>query len=206
MQPFDRHPVIPILIVENPEEAVRAVGAIVEGGLDVIEITLRKANALAVLEACVKAFPHAVIGAGMVQRPSEVTAAKSAGARFLTSPGLTAGLAAAGIASGLPFMPGAATASEVMVARDMSFPFLKFFPAFEAGGVPLLRSFAAAFAGIEFCPAGGIDEEMAAEYLAQPNVPVVGATWIAKAEAIDQGDWRGITDRARRAVAFKRVA
>jgi 2-dehydro-3-deoxyphosphogluconate aldolase/(4S)-4-hydroxy-2-oxoglutarate aldolase len=205
MQPFERHPVIPILIVERPGDAVRAAGALIEGGLDTIEITLRKANALAVLEAVVKAFPQAIIGAGMVQRPADVTAAKHAGARFLTSPGLTAGLAAAGIASGLPFMPGAATASEVMAARDMSFPFMKFFPAVEAGGVPLLKAFAAAFPGIMFCPAGGLTEENAPSYLALPNVPVVGATWIAKSEAVDEADWSGITERAKRAAAFKRA-
>jgi 2-dehydro-3-deoxyphosphogluconate aldolase/(4S)-4-hydroxy-2-oxoglutarate aldolase len=204
MQPFDRHSAIPILIVNHPDDAVRAAGALIEGGLDVIEITVRLANAPAAIEAVVKAFPTAVIGAGMVQRPADVTAARNAGAKFLTSPGLTAGVAASGIASGLPFMPGVATASEVMAAREMSCPFLKFFPAAEAGGLALLKVFAAAFPGIAFCPAGGVTEANAPDYLALPNVPVVGATWIAKPEAIAERDWSGITARAKHAAAFGR--
>jgi 2-dehydro-3-deoxyphosphogluconate aldolase/(4S)-4-hydroxy-2-oxoglutarate aldolase len=203
MQPFDRHPAIPILIVTSADDAVRAAGALIEGGLDVIEITMRLANAAAAIEAVAKAFPQATVGAGMVQRPADVTAARNAGARFLTSPGLTGALAAAGIASGLPFIPGVSTASEVMAARELSFPFLKFFPAAEAGGIPLLKAFASAFPGIALCPAGGVTEANAADYLALPNVPVVGATWIANPESIAERDWSGITARATRAAALR---
>ncbi|MEI9986972.1 MAG: hypothetical protein WDN69_29710 [Aliidongia sp.] len=123
--------------------------------------------------------------------------------QFLVSPGLTPDLAAAGIASGLPYLPGAVTASEILAARELNFSFLKFFPAREAGGPALLRSFAPVFQGIVFCPTGGINEENVAEYLALPNVPVVGGTWVANREAIDGRDWSGITARAKRAVALR---
>jgi 2-dehydro-3-deoxyphosphogluconate aldolase/(4S)-4-hydroxy-2-oxoglutarate aldolase len=116
---------------------------------------------------------------------------------------LTPDLAAAGIASGLPYLPGAVTASEILAARELNFTFLKFFPAREAGGPALLRSFAPVFQGIVFCPTGGINEENVGAYLALPNVPVVGGTWVANREAIEARDWSGITARAKRAAALR---
>ncbi|GGF13945.1 2-dehydro-3-deoxy-phosphogluconate aldolase [Aliidongia dinghuensis] len=198
-QPFDHTPVIPVLTIERVEDAIPLATALIEGGLNALEVTLRTPSALGVIEKIARDLPHALVGAGTVLRTADVTAAKNAGAKFLVSPGLTQSLAAAGIASGLPYLPGAVTPSEVMIAREFGFSFLKFFPAKEYGGVAMLKAWAPIFPGIEFCPTGGVSEANAAEYLALPNVPVVGGTWVANAEAIRSGDWAGIRERALRA-------
>jgi len=202
-QPFDHTPVIPVLTIERVEDAIPLATALIEGGLNALEVTLRTPNALAVIEKIARELPEALVGAGTVLRPADVTAAKNAGAKFLVSPGLTQSLAAAGISSGLPFLPGASTPSEVLTAREFGFSFLKFFPAKESGGVAMLKAWAPVFAGIVFCPTGGVTEENAVEYLALPNVPVVGGTWVANAEAIRTGDWAGILERAKRAAKLR---
>jgi len=203
-QPFDQTPVIPVVTINRVEDAVPLAEALLEGGLGTIEVTLRTPHSLAAIEAIAKALPAAMVGAGTVLRSADITAARNAGARFLVSPGLTPDLAAAGIASGLPYLPGAVTASEILAARELNFTFLKFFPAREAGGPALLRSFAPVFQGIVFCPTGGITEENVGDYLALPNVPVVGGTWVANREAIEARDWSGISARARRAAALRK--
>jgi 2-dehydro-3-deoxyphosphogluconate aldolase / (4S)-4-hydroxy-2-oxoglutarate aldolase len=202
-QGFDQTPVIPVIAIARVEDAVPVVEALLEGGLATIEIALRTPNALAAIEAAAKALPEAKIGAGTVLRAADVTAALGAGARFLVSPGLTPDLAAAGIASGVPYLPGAVTPSEILAARELNFTFLKFFPAREAGGPALLRAYAPVFQGIAFCPTGGVTEENAAEYLSLPNVPLVGGTWIANRDAIEAKDWSGIARRAARAAALR---
>lgn len=203
-QPFDNGPVIPILTFDNVGDAVPTVAALQEGGLRTVEVTLRTPQALPAIEAIAAAFPGLNIGASLVLRPADVTAARRAGATFLVSPGLTPSLAAAGVASGLAFVPGAATASEVMAARELGFPSLRFYPAQEAGGVALLKAFADVFSGIVFCPAGGLDFATATAYLRLPNVPVVAGSWVASRAAIAAGDWKGITARARLAADLKR--
>ena len=202
-QPFDQTPVIPVVTITRVEDAVPLAEALLEGGLGTIEVTLRTPHSLAAIEAIAKALPVAMIGAGTVLRSADITAAKNAGAKFLVSPGLTPDLAAAGIASGLPYLPGAVTSSEILAARELNFTFLKFFPARDAGGPALLRSYAPVFQGIMFCPTGGINEENVHEYLSLPNVPVVGGTWVATKEAIESGDWAGISARAKRAAALR---
>jgi 2-dehydro-3-deoxyphosphogluconate aldolase/(4S)-4-hydroxy-2-oxoglutarate aldolase len=201
-QLFDNTPVIPVLTIDRLEDAMPIAEALLEGGLGTIEIALRTPHSLAAIEVIAARLPMMQVGAGTVLRSADVTAAKNAGARFLVSPGLTADLAAAGIASGLPYLPGAVTASEILAARELSFSFLKFFPAHEAGGAALLRAYAPVFQGIMFCPTGGITEANAPEYLALPNVPVVGSTWVASREAIEARDWSGIAARAKRAAAL----
>jgi 2-dehydro-3-deoxyphosphogluconate aldolase/(4S)-4-hydroxy-2-oxoglutarate aldolase len=203
---FESTSVIPIITLDRVEDAVPVAEALLEGGLGTIEVTLRTPASLAAIAAIAKALPEARVGAGTVLRTADITAARDAGARFLVSPGLTSDLAAAGLASGLPYLPGAVTSSEILAAREMSFTFLKFFPAREAGGPAMLRAYAAVFQGIVFCPTGGVTEENAAEYLALPNVPLVGGTWVANAEAIGSRDWRGIAARAKRAAALGRNA
>lgn len=205
-QPFDNGPVIPILTFDSVDRAVPTVAALLEGGLRAVEVALRTPVALAAITAIATAYPGLEIGASLVLRPADVTAARRAGATFLVSPGLTPSLAAAGVASGLTFVPGAATASEVMAARELGFPSLRFYPAQEAGGVAMLRAFADVFSGIEFCPAGGLAPETAAGYLTLPNVPAVAGSWIASREAIAAGDWKGISERARLAARLKSVA
>jgi len=202
-QPFDHTPVIPVLTIERVEDAIPLATALIEGGLNALEVTLRTPNALAVIEKIARELPDALVGAGTVLRPADVTAAKNAGAKFLVSPGLTQSLAAAGIASGLPFLPGAVTPTEVLTAREFGFSFLKFFPAKEFGGVAMLKAWAPVFAGIVFCPTGGVTLENAVDYLALPNVPVVGGTWIANAQAIRDKDWSGILARAKQAFKLR---
>jgi 2-dehydro-3-deoxyphosphogluconate aldolase/(4S)-4-hydroxy-2-oxoglutarate aldolase len=193
--------VIPVVTIDNVADAVPLARALARGGLNVIEVTLRTAAAPTAIAAIARDVPEVVVGAGTVLRDSDVTRALSAGARFLVSPGLTPELAAAGLASDVPFLPGAVTPSEVMLARELGFSVLKFYPAAGSGGVTTLRNYALVFAGTVFCPTGGVTGENAREYLALPNVPMVGGAWMATQEAIAAGDWVGITDRARRAGA-----
>jgi 2-dehydro-3-deoxyphosphogluconate aldolase / (4S)-4-hydroxy-2-oxoglutarate aldolase len=193
--------VIPVVTIEHENDAVPLARALARGGLNVVEVTLRTAAALAAISAIAHDVPEVVVGAGTVLRDSDVTRALAAGARFLVSPGLSPELAAAGLASNVPFIPGAMTPSEVIMARDLGFSFLKFYPAAGAGGVATLRNYALVFAGIAFCPTGGVTGENARDYLALSNVPVVGGAWMATPESIAAADWSGITERARRASA-----
>jgi 2-dehydro-3-deoxyphosphogluconate aldolase/(4S)-4-hydroxy-2-oxoglutarate aldolase len=194
--------VIPVLTIERREDAVPLACALLEGGLPVIEVTLRTPAALAAIAAIAGEVPQVVVGAGTVQRPADVVQACMAGARFLVSPGMTPELAAAALATELPYLPGVATPSEVMTARDLGISFLKLFPAEAVGGLALLQALAPVFPGIAFCPTGGIDERSAANYLALPNVPMVGGSWMAPREAVAAGDWATIRRMAERAAAI----
>jgi 2-dehydro-3-deoxyphosphogluconate aldolase/(4S)-4-hydroxy-2-oxoglutarate aldolase len=196
---FRETKVVPVVTIENAADAVPLARALARGGLNVIEVTLRTPAAPDSIAAIARDVPEVMVGAGTILRGSDVTRALAAGARFLVSPGLTPELAAAGLASEVPFIPGAITPSEVIVARELGFSFLKFYPAAGAGGVATLRNYALVFAGTVFCPTGGVTGENAREYLALPNVPLVGGAWMATPEAISAGDWTGITERARQA-------
>jgi 2-dehydro-3-deoxyphosphogluconate aldolase/(4S)-4-hydroxy-2-oxoglutarate aldolase len=169
-----------------------------------LEVTLRTPAALAAIAAIAQQVPQVVVGAGTVQRPVDVVQACTAGARFLVSPGMTPELAAAALATELPYLPGVATPSEVMTARDLGISFLKLFPAEAVGGFALLQALAPVFPGVAFCPTGGIDERSAAEYLALPNVPMVGGSWMAPREAVAAGDWTTVRRLAERASAIGR--
>ena len=190
--------VIPVLTIERGEDAVPLARALLEGGLPLIEVTLRTPAALSAIAAIAAEVPQVVVGAGTVQRPADVVQACTAGARFLVSPGMTPELAAAA----LPYLPGVATPSEVMTARDLGISFLKLFPAEAVGGLALLQSLAPVFPGVAFCPTGGIDEHSAAKYLALPNVPMVGGSWMAPREAVAAGDWATVRRLAERAAAI----
>jgi 2-dehydro-3-deoxyphosphogluconate aldolase/(4S)-4-hydroxy-2-oxoglutarate aldolase len=194
--------VIPVLTIERGEDAVPLARALLEGGLLVIEVTLRTPAALAAIGAIAGEVPQVVIGAGTVQRPADVVQACTAGARFLVSPGMTPELAAAALATELPYLPGVATPSEIMTARDLGISFLKLFPAEAVGGLALLQALAPVFPGVAFCPTGGIDERSAAKYLALPNVPMVGGSWMAPREAVAAGDWATVRRLAERAAAI----
>ena len=195
--------VIPVLTIEREAHAVPLARALLDGGLRLIEVTLRTPAAPAAIAAIVREVPQIVVGAGTVQRPADVVQACAAGARFLVSPGITAELAAAALATQLPYLPGVATPSEVMAARDLGISFLKLFPAEAVGGVAMLRALAPVFAGVAFCPTGGIDERAAAEFLALPNVPVVGGSWMAPSELVAAGDWAAVRRLAERAAAIR---
>jgi len=201
---FERIRVIPVLTIEDAADAVPLARALVRGGLTCLEVTLRTEAAPAAIAAIGREVPDAVVGAGTLLRPSDVTRALEAGARFLVSPGFTPSLVAAGLAAGIPYIPGVATPSEVMAARELGCSLLKFFPAASLGGPAALAALAPVFRGIAFCPTGGITEESAPSYLRLPNVPMVGGAWVAPAGAIAERDWSRITGLARRAASLKR--
>ena len=196
-------PVIPVIVIERLEQAVPLARALLAGGVKVLEVTLRTPVALAAIEAIARAVPEALVGAGTLRCAADVIAARDAGCRFGVSPGYTREIGAACRAAGLPLLPGVATAGEVMAASADGHDFLKFFPAGAAGGVPMLKALAGPFPDIVFCPTGGISATSAADYLALPNVRVVGGSWLTPAEALRAGDWARITQLARAAAALR---
>lgn len=197
--------VIPVLSVEREADAVPLARALYEGGLRVIEVTFRTAAAEAVIAVIARELPQVTVGAGTLLRAGDVAAAVRAGAKFLVSPGVTPELAGAALASDLPYLPGVATPSEIMAARALGICVMKLFPAEAMGGISLLRALAPVFPGIAFCPTGGIDERTAQHYLALPNVPMVGGSWMAPRDAIVAGDWPRIRRLAERAAGIGRA-
>jgi 2-dehydro-3-deoxyphosphogluconate aldolase/(4S)-4-hydroxy-2-oxoglutarate aldolase len=196
--------VIPVLTIERERDADQLARALYEGGLPLIEITLRTAAAPAAIAAIARELPQIVVGAGTLLRAADIATAVHAGARFLVSPGMIPELAAAALSAELPYLPGVATPSEVMGARSLGICVMKLFPAEALGGTAWLKALAPVFPGVAFCPTGGIDEASAAEYLALPNVPMVGGSWMAPKDAIAAGDWRRVRRLAERAAAIGR--
>jgi 2-dehydro-3-deoxyphosphogluconate aldolase/(4S)-4-hydroxy-2-oxoglutarate aldolase len=192
-------PVIPVIVIEDVAHAVPLAAALVAGGLPVLEITLRTPAALPAITA-MKAVPGAIVGAGTVTNPAELDAALAAGAEFIVSPGLTEPLGKAAIASGVPFLPGIATAGDIMRGLDMGLTRFKFFPAMAAGGLPALKALAAPFGQVRFCPTGGIGPDNAAEWLAFDPVLCVGGSWVAPKGAPDAA---AITAMAKAAAALR---
>lgn len=191
-------PVIPVLVVDDVAHARPLAEALVAGGLPVLEVTLRTPAALDVIRE-MAGVPGAVVGAGTVLSPQDLALAKAAGARFIVSPGLTPTLGAAARTAGVPFLPGVATASDIIRALEQGFTRLKFFPATSNGGLPALKAMASVFGAVRFCPTGGITEATAPDWLAEPAVACVGGSWIAKR---GESDWAAITARARAASAL----
>lgn len=180
-------PVIPVLVVEDAGEARELAEALVDGGLKVLEVTLRTEAALNVIRR-MNLVKGAIVGAGTVTNKDQLEASLSAGAEFIVSPGLTEPLARAAIKTGIPFLPGVATAGDIMRGMDLGLEHFKFFPAMAAGGIPALKALAAPFFGAKFCPTGGITADNAPEWLELKQVLCVGGSWIvppgAKPEAI----------------------
>jgi len=197
-------PVIPVLTIERPADAVPLARALVKGGLPVLEITLRTAAALAALEAIVKEVPEAIVGAGTVLQAAQIAQIQGLGAKFAVSPGCTAALVAATRAAGLPFLPGVQTVSEAMTAAEQGYRVLKFFPADSAGGLAWLKAVGAPLAGLRFCPTGGIAADTAEAYLSQANVTCVGGSWVAPRQAVIAQDWSQIERLAAAASCYKR--
>lgn len=170
-------PVIPVLVVERVEDALPIARALVEGGLAVLEVTLRTPAALDAIRA-MKQVDGAIVGAGTVLNRDQFEAAVEAGSEFVVSPGLTQALGEAARQSNTPLLPGIANAGDIMRALDLGFSHLKFFPATASGGLPALKALSAVFGGVRFCPTGGITAETAPDWLALPSVACVGGSWL----------------------------
>jgi 2-dehydro-3-deoxyphosphogluconate aldolase/(4S)-4-hydroxy-2-oxoglutarate aldolase len=196
-------PVIPVIVINRLDDAVPMAQALVEGGVRVLEVTLRTPIALQCMAAIARAVPQALLGAGTVRSAADAQAAKDAGCTFAVSPGYTSAIGQACRDIGLPLLPGTATGSEVMQANADGHFFLKFFPAVQAGGVAMLKALAGPFTDVVFCPTGGITPATAPEFLALPNVKVCGGSWLTPADAVAAKDWARITRLARDAAALR---
>ncbi|MGA4987321.1 bifunctional 4-hydroxy-2-oxoglutarate aldolase/2-dehydro-3-deoxy-phosphogluconate aldolase [Nonomuraea bangladeshensis] len=203
MSLLDLAPVIPVVVIEDAATAVPLARALVAGGLPAIEVTLRTPAALEAIARIAAEVPEATVGAGTVRTAEDIAASAAAGARFLVSPGTTPSLVEALEASGVPYLPGAATVSEVMALAERGIKELKFFPAEAAGGVPYLKALSGPLPDVRFCPTGGIRATTAADYLALPNVGCVGGTWLTPADALEAGDWARVEKLAAEAAALK---
>ncbi len=197
--PQFRTRVLPVIVITKVAQAVPLAHALLEGGIDAMEITLRHEAGLPAIEEVAKAVPEMLVGAGTVTQPSEVDQVVQAGAKFGLSPGFTLELARAIDRSSLPFVPGAMTPSEVLNARDMGYSLIKLFPASLAGGHEMLKALSGPISGVKFCPTGGITIKNMTEYLNLPNVAIVGGSWLTPRELLEARDWGAITKLARQA-------
>ena len=197
-------PVIPVIVINQLEDAVPMAQALVDGGVRVLEVTLRTSIALKCMEAIARSVPGAILGAGTVRSIADAQAAKDVGCTFVVSPGYTSAIGNACRDIGLPLLPGTATGSEVMQANADGYFFLKFFPAMQAGGIPMLKALAGPFTDVVFCPTGGITLETAPQFLALPNVKVCGGSWLTPADAVAAKDWARITRLAREVGGLRR--
>jgi 2-dehydro-3-deoxyphosphogluconate aldolase / (4S)-4-hydroxy-2-oxoglutarate aldolase len=167
MKPIERimrtAPVIPVLVIDNVAGAIPIARALVAGGLNVLEVTLRTDAALEAISEMTQ-VDGAIVGAGTVTNETQLDAAMSAGAEFIVSPGLTDNLGRAAIAGEIPFLPGIATAGDIMRGLDLGLEHFKFFPAVASGGIASLKALAGPFGGCKFCPTGGITEDLTPIY------------------------------------------
>ena len=193
-------PVVPVMVIHKLEHAVPLAKALMAGGIRVLEITLRTLVAVDAISAISREVPGAIVGAGTVIRPEELTAVAEAGAVFAISPGLTVELLQAANQGTIPLIPGISTVSELMTGMALGYTHFKFFPAEAAGGLKMLKAIAGPFPQITFCPTGGITLDNYRDYLALSNVACIGGSWVAPQEAMDQGDWARITALTREAV------
>ncbi|MEU0937097.1 MULTISPECIES: bifunctional 4-hydroxy-2-oxoglutarate aldolase/2-dehydro-3-deoxy-phosphogluconate aldolase [unclassified Embleya] len=200
---LDLAPVIPVVIVDDVESAVPLARALVAGGLPAVEVTLRTPAAIGAIERIAAEVEGAFVGAGTVLTPKQTKAAVAAGARFLVTPGCTERLYGSLMDSGLPFLPGTSTVSEVLELRERGVREMKFFPAEAAGGAPYLKSLASPVPDVRFCPTGGITPASAPTYLALPNVACVGGSWMLPADAVASRDWARVEKLAREASGLR---
>jgi 2-dehydro-3-deoxyphosphogluconate aldolase/(4S)-4-hydroxy-2-oxoglutarate aldolase len=198
---FRKARIMPVVTLSAADQAVPLAHALLEGGLTAIEVTLRTPAGLPGIEAIARHVPQMAVGAGTVLSRADLSAVAEAGATFALSPGSTPDLLIAAKTSPIPFVPGVATASEVMAVLAAGMTTMKLFPASIVGGVPMLRALAGPLGEAMFCPTGGVSLDNAAAYLAEPNVLCVGGTWIAPLDLIRGGNWGDITARAAAAVA-----
>ena len=195
---FFSNPVIPVVVIDDAEQAVPLAEALLEGGINAIEITLRTAQALAAMEAIAKNTPDMLLTAGTALNAAHLRQVKEAGAQLAVSPGISIELLDTAKALGLTLLPGIASASELMLGINHGLTHFKLFPASAINGIGLAKAFAGPFPEARFCCTGGISEADLSSYLAEPNIPSVGVSWLASRQAISAGDWRGISAAARR--------
>ena len=195
-------PVVPVLVIDDLSHAKKLAEALVAGGLPALEVTLRTPVALDAIRAMAE-VPGGVVGAGTLLTPADVKAAKAAGAMFGVSPGATQRLLDACAEYDLPLLPGAATATEVMLLLEMGYTVQKFFPAEQSGGAAYLKSIGSPIPQVGFCPTGGISLKNARDYLSLSNILCVGGSWVAPKDAMARGDWAAITTLAAEARALR---
>ena len=198
---FNQCHIIPVITVNELELAVSLTRALLAGGLNTLEITLRTPSALEIITGLTEAFPDAIIGAGTVLNPVNLRQATQAGAQFAFSPGLTPNLLKAGQKGDIPLIPGCSQVSEMMLAMDYGYQYFKLFPAEVSGGCAFLKSIHAPLSGLRFCPTGGINEKNYMSYLNLPNVDCVGGSWMIQQKDVNAGQWQAISDYCRSILA-----
>ncbi|MGN8388434.1 keto-deoxy-phosphogluconate aldolase [Helicobacter pylori] len=196
-------PIVPVVVVENIKDAVPLAQSLIEGGIPIIEVTLRSSCALEAIELIAKNVPKMRVGAGTILNLTQLEQAQNRGAEFLISPGLTIKLLEHAKKKDMPLIPGVSSSSEVMQALELGYNALKFFPAEYCGGVKLLNAFNGPFKGVKFCPTGGISVDNMRSYLALENVVCVGGSWLTPKNLIQNKEWDKITEICKRALALR---
>ncbi|GAA7918036.1 bifunctional 4-hydroxy-2-oxoglutarate aldolase/2-dehydro-3-deoxy-phosphogluconate aldolase [Helicobacter pylori] len=196
-------PIVPVVVIENIKDAVPLAQSLIEGGIPIIEVTLRSSCALEAIELIAKNVPKMRVGAGTILNPAQLEQAQNRGAEFLISPGLTIKLLEYAKKKDMPLIPGVSSSSEVMQALELGYSTLKFFPAEYCGGVKLLNAFNGPFKGVKFCPTGGISADNMRSYLDLENVLCVGGSWLTPKNLIQNKEWDKITGICKRALALR---
>ncbi len=196
-------PIVPVVVIENIKDAVPLAQSLVEGGIQIIEVTLRSSCALEAIELIAKNAPKMRVGAGTILNPTQLEQAQNRGAEFLISPGLTIKLLEYAKKKDMPLIPGVSSSSEVMQALELGYNALKFFPAEYCGGVKLLNAFNGPFKGVKFCPTGGISTDNMHSYLNLENVLCVGGSWLTPKHLIQNKEWDKITGICKRSLALR---
>ncbi|TPH68330.1 bifunctional 4-hydroxy-2-oxoglutarate aldolase/2-dehydro-3-deoxy-phosphogluconate aldolase [Helicobacter pylori] len=196
-------PIIPVVVIEDIKDAVPLAQSLIEGGIHIIEVTLRSSCALEAIELIAKNVPKMRVGAGTILNPTQLEQAQNRGAEFLISPGLTIKLLEHAKKKDMPLIPGVSSSSEVMQALELGYSALKFFPAEYCGGVKLLNAFNGPFKGVKFCPTGGISTDNMRSYLNLENVLCVGGSWLTPKNLIQNKEWDKITEICKRSLALR---
>ncbi|WP_180405957.1 bifunctional 4-hydroxy-2-oxoglutarate aldolase/2-dehydro-3-deoxy-phosphogluconate aldolase [Helicobacter pylori] len=196
-------PIVPVVVIEDIKDAVPLAQSLIEGGIHIIEVTLRSSCALEAIELIAKNVPKMRVGAGTILNPTQLEQAQNRGAEFLISPGLTIKLLEHAKKKDMPLIPGVSSSSEVMQALELGYSALKFFPAEYCGGVKLLNAFNGPFKGVKFCPTGGISADNMHSYLNLENVLCVGGSWLTPKNLIQNKEWDKITEICKRSLALR---
>ncbi|MBH0286373.1 bifunctional 4-hydroxy-2-oxoglutarate aldolase/2-dehydro-3-deoxy-phosphogluconate aldolase [Helicobacter pylori] len=196
-------PIVPVVVIEDLKDAVPLAQSLIEGGIPIIEVTLRSSCALEAIELIAKNVPKMRVGAGTILNSAQLEQAQNRGAEFLISPGLTIKLLEHAKKKDMPLIPGVSSSSEVMQALELGYNALKFFPAEYCGGVKLLNAFNGPFKGVKFCPTGGISVDNMRSYLALENVVCVGGSWLTPKDLVQNKEWDKITEICKRALALR---